>query len=90
MAVAAAAVRAAGAERVAIIDWDVHHGNGTDQIFRGHQEVMLFSLFEQGLYPLDSGKKTEGDGHYIALPGGSGGADFNPFVRRIFKHAYVT
>lgn len=69
-----------GLERIAIIDFDVHHGNGTDEIFRGHQRVMLFSLFEQGLYPLDGGKKTEGDGHYIALPGGSGGAEMRQAV----------
>ena len=70
-----------GLERIAIIDFDVHHGNGTDEIFRGHQQVMLFSLFEQGLYPLDGGKQTEGDGHYIALPGGSGGAEMRQAVQ---------
>ena len=70
-----------GLERIAIIDFDVHHGNGTDEIFRGHQQVKLFSLFEQGLYPLDGGKKTAGGGHYIALPGGSGGAEMRQAVQ---------
>ena len=77
---AAHAAAVHGLERIAIIDFDVHHGNGTDEIFRGHQKVTLFSLFEQGLYPLDDGKTVAGGGKYIELPRGSGGAEMRQAV----------
>ncbi|UPM42114.1 histone deacetylase family protein [Halocatena salina] len=38
-------------DRVAIIDWDVHHGNGTNDIFYDRDDVFYASLHEQGLYP---------------------------------------
>lgn len=40
-----------GAERVAIIDWDVHHGNGTQEIFWGDASVLYASIHEMPLYP---------------------------------------
>ena len=49
---AAHAIAAYGLERVAVIDFDVHHGNGTDEIFTGNEKVKLFSLYEQGLFPM--------------------------------------
>jgi acetoin utilization deacetylase AcuC-like enzyme len=51
-AVAARAVIDQGAaERVAIFDWDVHHGNGTQDIFYGVEDVFYASIHEDGLYP---------------------------------------
>lgn len=74
VAVAAAhAVEVHGMERVAVIDFDVHHGNGTDEIFQGDQRMRLFSLYEEGLYPLEGGRQAEGDGVYIPMAPGSGG-----------------
>ncbi len=40
-----------GAERVAIVDWDVHHGNGTQEIFWGDASVLYASTHEMPLYP---------------------------------------
>ena len=40
-----------GMERVALIDFDVHHGNGSEDIFAGDDRVLMVSTFEQGLYP---------------------------------------
>jgi acetoin utilization deacetylase AcuC-like enzyme len=45
------AIRRLGAERVMIIDWDVHHGNGTAEIFRARRDVLFASIHQQGLYP---------------------------------------
>ena len=45
------AQRAHGAERVAIVDWDVHHGNGTQEIFWGDASVLYASTHEMPLYP---------------------------------------
>ena len=45
------AQKAHGAERVAIVDWDVHHGNGTQEIFWGDASVLYASTHEMPLYP---------------------------------------
>jgi acetoin utilization deacetylase AcuC-like enzyme len=50
VAITAAALRAAG-ERVAIVDWDVHHGNGTEQIFWDDPDVLYVSLHQWPAYP---------------------------------------
>lgn len=40
-----------GIQRIALIDFDVHHGNGSEDIFRGDDRVMMCSIFEKDLYP---------------------------------------
>jgi len=50
-AVAAQAALEADAERVAVFDWDVHHGNGTQDIFYDRSDVFYASIHEDGLYP---------------------------------------
>ncbi|MHB9287013.1 histone deacetylase family protein [Halobacteriales archaeon Cl-PHB] len=62
-AVAAQAVLDAGdAERVAILDWDVHHGNGTQDIFYNRGDVFYASLHEDGLYPGSGAVEETGAG----------------------------
>lgn len=68
-----------GLKRVAIIDWDVHHGNGTEDIFIADPSVLYISLHEKDIYP-HTGPATErghGEGKgatlNIPLPGNSGG-----------------
>ncbi|HVV91259.1 MAG TPA: histone deacetylase, partial [Solirubrobacterales bacterium] len=52
IAVAAAhAVAELGAARVLILDWDVHHGNGTEAIFRDRDDVLLITIQEEGIWP---------------------------------------
>jgi acetoin utilization deacetylase AcuC-like enzyme len=51
VAVAAAAARAQGAARVAIVDWDVHHGNGTQDIFWDDPSVLYLSVHQYPYYP---------------------------------------
>jgi acetoin utilization deacetylase AcuC-like enzyme len=72
------AVRELGAERVFILDWDVHHGNGTAEIFRHRPDVLFASIHEGGIYPgtgpLGDVGSGAGEGYTINLPvpGGSG------------------
>lgn len=47
-----------GAERVAIVDWDVHHGNGTQDIFWNDTSVLFCSTHQMPLYPWSGDKKT--------------------------------
>ena len=40
-----------GAERVLVLDWDVHHGNGTNDIFHSRDDVLFASIHQSPLYP---------------------------------------
>ncbi len=59
VAIVAAALRARG-ERVAIIDWDVHHGNGTQAIFWNDPNVLFVSIHQWPLYPGSGGAREIG------------------------------
>jgi acetoin utilization deacetylase AcuC-like enzyme len=68
-----------GLGRVAVIDWDVHHGNGTEAIFYDRDDVMTISIHQEGNYPLDTGGigdrgRDAGDGYNmnVPLPAGAG------------------
>ncbi|MFB6184750.1 MAG: histone deacetylase family protein [Haloarculaceae archaeon] len=67
------------ADRVAIVDWDVHHGNGTQDIFYDRGDVFYVSLHEQGLYPgTGDGNETgagAGEGRTLNLPLPPGSTD---------------
>ncbi len=51
-----------GLERVAVIDWDVHHGNGTQDIFYGSDQVFYISLHEWPLFPGSGAAEEKGTG----------------------------
>ncbi|MCB1759201.1 MAG: histone deacetylase family protein [Gammaproteobacteria bacterium] len=81
IAVAAAhALYAHGLERVAVIDFDVHHGNGTEDIFENESRVLFCSSFQHPFYPF-TGHESETD-HVvnITLPAGASGTDFRSAV----------
>ena len=63
-----------GVERVAIIDWDVHHGNGTEAIFRGDDSVLVVSLHQWPFYPGSGGPGTS-DATTLNLPLAAGAGD---------------
>ncbi len=67
-------------ERVTILDFDVHHGNGTEDIFKDNPGVLYCSTFQHPFYP-HSGADIESD-HIInvALPAGAGGTEFRAAV----------
>lgn len=74
--VAREAQRKYGAERVAIIDFDVHHGNGTQDIFKADRSVFYGSSHQMPLYPGTGSPNETGVGNVVnaALPAHSGGA----------------
>jgi len=67
-----------GARRVAILDFDVHHGNGTQAIFEGSPEVLYVSSHQHPLYPGTGFAEELGCGNVLNLPlaPASGGAEF--------------
>jgi acetoin utilization deacetylase AcuC-like enzyme len=70
-----------GLERVAVVDFDVHHGNGTEDIFRDDPRVMMVSTFQHPFYPYSG---TEGRSQHmvnIPLDAYSGGEAFRAAVR---------
>lgn len=62
VAVAAAHARTLGAKRVAIVDYDVHHGNGTQHIFEADADVLYVSLHQHPYYPGTGAASEVGDG----------------------------
>ncbi len=57
-----------GAERVAIVDWDVHHGNGTQDIFWDDPSVLFCSTHQMPLYPGTGAKHETGAGNIVNAP----------------------
>ena len=57
-----------GAERVAIVDWDVHHGNGTQDIFYDDRSVLFCSTHQMPLYPGSGAKDETGAGNIVNAP----------------------
>lgn len=62
VAIAAHAALSAGAERVLIVDWDVHHGNGTQDIFYSDGRVGFFSIHRSPFYPGTGARSETGSG----------------------------
>jgi acetoin utilization deacetylase AcuC-like enzyme len=60
------------AERVVVFDWDVHHGNGTNDIFHARRDVLYISIHQSPLYPgtgpLRDVGSGDGEGHTVNLP----------------------
>lgn len=82
IAIAARTLLDRGLERIAIIDWDVHHGNGTQAIFYEEPRVLFCSVHQWMLYPgsgwVDECGRGEGEGTTVnvALPSGSRDGDY--------------
>jgi acetoin utilization deacetylase AcuC-like enzyme len=79
-----------GVKRVAVVDWDVHHGNGTQSIFYEDPNVLTISIHQNGLFPPDSGHVAEqgagagvGSAMNIPLPAGSGNGAYMEALNQI-------
>jgi acetoin utilization deacetylase AcuC-like enzyme len=83
------AISERGLERVLIVDWDVHHGNGTNDIFRPSREVLFLSIHQRAMYPgtgpVSDVGTGEGAGFTVNLPvpGGSGDAVWVSLVEHV-------
>jgi acetoin utilization deacetylase AcuC-like enzyme len=81
-------------QRVAIVDWDVHHGNGTQATFRSDPSVLAISIHQEDLFPVGSGRVDEsghGDGAgttiNVPLPAGAGRAAYLAAFDRVVRPA---
>jgi acetoin utilization deacetylase AcuC-like enzyme len=80
-----------GVERVMILDWDVHHGNGTNDIFHSTDQVLFVSIHQWPLYP-GSGPGSDvgsgaGEGFSVNLPVPPGSGD--PTYRSLVEHVVI-
>jgi acetoin utilization deacetylase AcuC-like enzyme len=79
-----------GVERIAVVDYDVHHGNGTQEIFYSDPNTLTISVHQNRLFPSDSGMRSErgagaGEGFAlnVPLPAGSGNGAYVTVFERI-------
>ena len=77
---AAHALAVHGLSRVAIVDFDVHHGNGTEEMFSDDPRVLMVSTFQYPLYPYSGVDSPAPNMVNIPLSAGSGGAEFRDAV----------
>lgn len=74
-----------GVERVALIDFDVHHGNGSEDILAGDERVLMASTFQSGLYPFLGDEPLAANMVNVGLPAGADGTH----LRRAFAEAWL-
>lgn len=70
--------------RVAIIDFDVHHGNGTEQIFAGDSRVLMASIFQHPFYPYCGTENPAPNMCNVPLPAGTRGDEFRMVVTDVW------
>jgi acetoin utilization deacetylase AcuC-like enzyme len=74
-----------GIKRVAIIDFDVHHGNGTEEIFANDRHVLMCSFFQHPFYPHTGSAALGANMVNVPVPAGTGGET----VREIFEYQWL-
>ena len=74
------ALEAHGLERVAIVDFDVHHGNGTEDIFEADPRVLMASTFQHPFYPYSGTEDPAPNMVNVPLPAGAGSKQFRAAV----------
>jgi acetoin utilization deacetylase AcuC-like enzyme len=81
------------AERVLVLDWDVHHGNGTNEVFHASADILFASIHQSPLYPgsgplSDVGEDAgRGYSHNLPVPPGSGRETFLGLVQHVIAPA---
>ncbi len=74
-------------DRIAIVDFDVHHGNGTEDIFKDDERVMMASIFQHPYYPYSGIEGRSERMVNIPLPTGSGGKSLREAVEKYWMPA---
>lgn len=72
-------------QRVAIVDFDVHHGNGTEHIIDGDERILLCSSFEHPLYPYRDNDKVTHNTVAVPLPPGATGEQYRQAIGGWFR-----
>ena len=78
------AIAAHGLQRVAIADFDVHHGNGTEDCFKGNDQVLMVSIFQHPFYPYSGAENPASNMLNVPLAAGADGEEFRMVVSDIW------
>jgi acetoin utilization deacetylase AcuC-like enzyme len=81
------AIHAHGLERVAIVDFDVHHGNGTEDIFADDPQVLMASTFQHPFYPYSGTEDPAPNMYNVPLAAGTGSRELREAVREVWMPA---
>jgi len=81
------AVEVHGLDRVAIVDFDVHHGNGTEDIFEDDANVLMVSTFQHPFYPYSGTDNPARNMVNVPLAAGAGSQQFREAVREVWLPA---
>ena len=84
------AIQAHALERLAVVDFDVHHGNGTENIFRNNPQVLMVSTFQHPFYPYSGVAGRSARMVNIPLAAGSNGEKFRSAVSEYWLPALET
>ena len=76
-----------GLERIAIADFDVHHGNGTEDIFSGDPRVLMVGTFQHPFYPYSGTDNPAPNMANVPLPAGTGSQGFRKAVEQVWLPA---
>lgn len=79
------AIHQHGLERVAVVDFDVHHGNGTEDIFANDNQVLMVGFFQHPFYPYSGSEKSASNMVNIPVPARTNGAA----VRELIENDWV-
>ena len=74
-----------GLQRVAIVDFDVHHGNGTEDIVAGDERILMVSFFQHPFYPEGGSRSNAGNLVNLPVPAYTRG----PQVRELIEHTWI-
>lgn len=87
VAILARYAQACGFQRVMIIDFDVHHGNGTQAVFEKDPEVLFISTHQEGIYPASGPWTERGEGNIVnvPLPAGAGDRAFHTITTDLIE-----
>lgn len=83
------ALEVRGLERVAIVDFDVHHGNGTENIFAADERALMVGFFQHPLYPYSGFKPASGNMLNVAVRAGTRGDKIREIVETTWLPALV-
>ncbi len=73
-----------GLQRVAIVDFDVHHGNGTEDIVAGDPRILMLSFYQHPFYPTGGSRSKATNLVNVPVPAGTGGAVVRDLVQRLW------
>jgi acetoin utilization deacetylase AcuC-like enzyme len=74
-------------ERVVVVDFDVHHGNGTEDIFAADPHVLMVSTFQHPFYPYSGTENPAPNMHNVPLAAGAGSREFRRAVEQVWMPA---